>query len=169
MCFVHLRRDEGTARRTNPLNPREQSNPPIVFWFSDSYASYDFFQDWPLPLSLLSFQIRQRELSPSISPLDLSVLHDSCCSSYPASQAILFGGFGVRSGLPSEILIRPCSFQHDNGGLGFLRGYVSSIGAGKVYEERNHLWDLNFLLANRAFLRSFSSDSQNKKSEIWHY
>ncbi|KAJ0987792.1 hypothetical protein J5N97_006148 [Dioscorea zingiberensis] len=88
---------------------------------------------------------------------------------FKSDNTLLFGGYGVRSGLLAETLTGAQSFQHDNGGLGFLSGYLTSIGAGKVFGGTNYLGDWNFLLANRDFHRLFSSNSQNKKNYENYY
>lgn len=50
--------------------------------------------------------------------------------------------------------------------LGFLRGYVASIGANKELASKSHyLSDLNYVLANPRLRRFFSSEAPKKKSK----
>ncbi|KAJ6832687.1 ATP-dependent zinc metalloprotease FTSH 8, mitochondrial-like [Iris pallida] len=64
----------------------------------------------------------------------------------------VLGGHGARS---SEV-------GGDVANLGFLRGYLTSVGAGKSPDWR-------FLLANPSFRRFFSSESPNKKNYENYY
>lgn len=62
----------------------------------------------------------------------------------------------------------PCS-GCDDGGLGFIRSYLTSVGANKVVGARNQLGEWRFILANPSFRRLFCSDSPNKKSKFLHW
>ncbi|XP_021278866.1 ATP-dependent zinc metalloprotease FTSH 10, mitochondrial-like [Herrania umbratica] len=48
--------------------------------------------------------------------------------------------------------------------LGFLRGYLTSIGARKEFCSKSYLSDLNFVLANPRIRRFFSSEAPKKKN-----
>ncbi|XVF46543.1 hypothetical protein PTKIN_Ptkin03bG0035300 [Pterospermum kingtungense] len=50
------------------------------------------------------------------------------------------------------------------GELGFLRGYLASIGAQKELTSKAYLSDLNFLVANPRIRRFFSSEAPKKKN-----
>ncbi|XP_022755801.1 ATP-dependent zinc metalloprotease FTSH 3, mitochondrial-like [Durio zibethinus] len=50
------------------------------------------------------------------------------------------------------------------GELGFLRGYLASIGAGKEFTSKTYLSDLSFVLANPKIRRFFSSEAPKKKN-----
>ncbi|XWS28810.1 hypothetical protein CRYUN_Cryun25bG0103300 [Craigia yunnanensis] len=49
------------------------------------------------------------------------------------------------------------------GDLGFLRGYLASIGTRKDFTSKTYLSDLNFVLANPRIRRFFSSEAPKKK------
>ena len=78
---------------------------------------------------------------------------------YPAGGS---GGIGGRS--PS---LPHLSGNVDRliGELGFLRGYLASIGARKEFTSKAYLSDLNFVLANPRIRRFFSSEAPKKKSK----
>uniref|UniRef100_A0A2P2LA61 Uncharacterized protein MANES_01G171200 n=1 Tax=Rhizophora mucronata TaxID=61149 RepID=A0A2P2LA61_RHIMU len=48
--------------------------------------------------------------------------------------------------------------------LGFVRGYLTSIGAGKGSASKTYLSDLNAVLANPRVRRFFSSEAPKKKN-----
>ena len=50
-----------------------------------------------------------------------------------------------------------------DGALGFLRGYVASVGAGKSAS------DFRYILANPQFRRLFSSEAPKKKSKLFFF
>ncbi|XWS53108.1 hypothetical protein CRYUN_Cryun11dG0129500 [Craigia yunnanensis] len=50
------------------------------------------------------------------------------------------------------------------GEVGFLRGYLASIGARKEFTSKTYLSDLNFVLANPRIRRFFSSEAPKKKN-----
>lgn len=56
-----------------------------------------------------------------------------------------------------------------DGGLGFVRGYLASIGAHKDFGSKSNLSDLNYLLANPRIRRFFSSEAPKKKSEQFFF
>lgn len=68
--------------------------------------------------------------------------------------------------LNKPTLDSPFVRQGDDG-LGFLRGYVSSIGLEKGFSSKKVLLsDLGFFLANPRVRRFFSSEAPKKKSKI---
>ena len=79
------------------------------------------------------------------------------------------GGNVGRSTFLNEALSRTPHYSTDLGrldsGLGFLRGYLTSIGAGKGFVSKSYLSDLNFVLANPRIRRFFSSEEPKKKSK----
>ncbi|KAG1371718.1 putative ATP-dependent zinc metalloprotease FTSH 8, mitochondrial [Cocos nucifera] len=79
------------------------------------------------------------------------------------------GGHGARSGCSKESLLQSPVFRDDSGGLGFLRSYLTSIGANKALGANNYQRDWRFLLANRSFRRFFSTESPNKKNYENYY
>ncbi|XP_072954269.1 ATP-dependent zinc metalloprotease FTSH 8, mitochondrial-like isoform X1 [Typha angustifolia] len=80
-----------------------------------------------------------------------------------SQTAGLLGGYGVRPGVPIGNSLQSSSSRCDNGGLGFVRSYLTSIGANTAVSARNHdKW--RFLLANPSFRRFFSSESPNRKN-----
>lgn len=74
-------------------------------------------------------------------------------------------GYGYGSGISHRTLPRSPISQGDGGGLGYLRGYLTSIGAESNAATRGQFNDWRFLLANPSFRRFFSSESPNKKSK----
>ena len=52
--------------------------------------------------------------------------------------------------------------SRENGALGFLRGYLTSIGARKVSAS-----DFRYILGNPEFRRLFSSEAPKKKSKLF--
>eukprot|EP00262_Sarcandra_glabra_P010032 TRINITY_DN24896_c0_g1_i1.p1 TRINITY_DN24896_c0_g1~~TRINITY_DN24896_c0_g1_i1.p1 ORF type:complete len:825 (+),score=156.97 TRINITY_DN24896_c0_g1_i1:182-2656(+) len=80
----------------------------------------------------------------------------------------LLGGYGGRSALLNESLLRSpygdgC-FSSELGLLGFLRGYLTSIGANKDFILKNCSSDPNFLIATPRIGRFFSSEAPKKKN-----
>ncbi|XP_010931243.1 ATP-dependent zinc metalloprotease FTSH 8, mitochondrial isoform X1 [Elaeis guineensis] len=86
-----------------------------------------------------------------------------------SQRVALLGGFGARSRVLNETLLQSPCFRGDNGGLEFLRGYLTSIGASKAVGAGNRLYDWRFLLANPSFKRFFSSESPRKKNYENYY
>ncbi|XP_010920548.1 ATP-dependent zinc metalloprotease FTSH 8, mitochondrial [Elaeis guineensis] len=79
------------------------------------------------------------------------------------------GGSVVRSGCSKEAVLQSPSFRGGSGGLGFLRSYLTSIGANKAIGAKKYQADWRFLLANPSFRRLFSSESPDKKNyENYH-
>ncbi|XP_073104610.1 ATP-dependent zinc metalloprotease FTSH 8, mitochondrial-like [Elaeis guineensis] len=78
-------------------------------------------------------------------------------------------GHGVRSGCSKESLLQSPVFRGDSGGLGFLRSYLTSIGANKALGANNYQRDWRFLLANPSLRRFFSTESPNKKNYENYY
>ncbi|XP_017983574.1 PREDICTED: ATP-dependent zinc metalloprotease FTSH 10, mitochondrial [Theobroma cacao] len=86
--------------------------------------------------------------------------------SYPRSSRprnLLYrGGGGGSSGGRSPRLSG--NVDGLNRELGFLRGYLTSIGAPKEFNSKAYLSDLNFVLANPRISRFFSSEAPKKKN-----
>ncbi|KAJ7947626.1 ATP-dependent zinc metalloprotease FTSH protein [Quillaja saponaria] len=87
------------------------------------------------------------------------------------SRNLLYGG--GRSAALSEALLGVPRLNAYNGGidggLGFLRGYLASIGTNKGFVSNSYLSDLNYVLANPRLRRLFSSESPKKKNyENYH-
>ncbi|KAK1312381.1 hypothetical protein QJS10_CPA07g00167 [Acorus calamus] len=70
---------------------------------------------------------------------------------------------GGTSSLKDEFLNSP-GLLADNGGSGFVRGYLTSIGAGRGLGPKRRLEDLNSLLANPRLWRLFSDEAPKKKN-----
>ncbi|KAK1298044.1 hypothetical protein QJS10_CPB14g01590 [Acorus calamus] len=70
---------------------------------------------------------------------------------------------GGTSSLKDEVLNSP-GLLADNGGSGSVRGYLTSIGAGRGFGPKRRLEDLNSLLANPRFGRFFSDEAPKKKN-----
>ncbi|KAM7522173.1 hypothetical protein LguiA_012075 [Lonicera macranthoides] len=51
-----------------------------------------------------------------------------------------------------------------DGQLGFVRGYLATIGANKEFGSKGYLSDLNYVLANPRIRRFFSSEAPKKKN-----
>ncbi|MQM16993.1 hypothetical protein Taro_049960 [Colocasia esculenta] len=84
-------------------------------------------------------------------------------------SSALLGGYGVRSAVSTEGLVQsPCA-QRGNRGLGFLRGYLTSIGARSGLVPKSRVEEWNYLFANPRFRRLFSSESPNKKNYENYY
>lgn len=90
-------------------------------------------------------------------------------SVYLVSQGVPLRGYGYGSGISHRTLPRSPISQGDGGGLGYLRGYLTSIGAESNAATRGQFNNWRFLLANPSFRRFFSSESPNKKSEMRCY
>lgn len=133
----------------------------------------EFFESWALFRAIRALQIPKSKTSPNF--LDIFTVRSFSdtrfmfLTSISIVQAALLGGCGTRSGVLNEMLLQSPCFRGDNGGLGFLRGYLMSIGASKAVGARNRLYDWRFLLANPSFNRFFCSGSPRKKSKTWHY
>nr|CAD1817645.1 unnamed protein product [Ananas comosus var. bracteatus] len=95
----------------------------------------------------------------SFSTLGRSLLRSARSRSQTGALLGRFVGNPVRS---------PCS-GCDDGGLGFIRSYLTSVGANKVVGAGNQLGEWRFLLANPSFRRLFCSDSPNKKNYENYY
>ncbi|XP_077238987.1 ATP-dependent zinc metalloprotease FTSH 8, mitochondrial-like [Tasmannia lanceolata] len=80
------------------------------------------------------------------------------------------GGYCGSSSYLNESLLRSthggsCSRGEDSRlGLGFLRSYLTSIGANKDFSRKNYFSDLNSILANPRISRFFSSEAPKKKN-----
>lgn len=85
------------------------------------------------------------------------------------SRNVLSGGNVGRSAFLNEALSRAPHYSTDlgqlDGGLGFLRGYLTSIGASRGLVGKSYLSDLNFVLANPRIRRFLSSEAPKKKSK----
>ncbi|XP_068635569.1 ATP-dependent zinc metalloprotease FTSH 8, mitochondrial-like [Aristolochia californica] len=79
----------------------------------------------------------------------------------------VLGGYGGRVACLHELLVRSPfgdgSFREGDG-LGFLRGYLTSIGANKGFNGKKFLSDFNWVLVNPKFHRLFSSEAPKKKN-----
>lgn len=89
-------------------------------------------------------------------------------SSAAKSRNVLSGGNVGRSAFLNEALSRAPHYSTDlgqlDGGLGFLRGYLTSIGASRGLVGKSYLSDLNFVLANPRIRRFLSSEAPKKKN-----
>jgi hypothetical protein len=56
-------------------------------------------------------------------------------------------------------------FSRTDGGLGLVRGYVTSVGAGKQLVSNSHLSNFSSVLANPRIRRYLSSQAPKKKSK----
>ncbi|RWR95409.1 ATP-dependent zinc metalloprotease FTSH 10, mitochondrial-like protein isoform X2 [Cinnamomum micranthum f. kanehirae] len=89
-------------------------------------------------------------------------LSRSARSRFQISGAL--GGSGGNPSYLNESILHSCLVGQGDGGLGFSRGYMASIGAEKGFLSKKALQsDLNFLLANPKFCRLFSSEAPKKK------
>ncbi|WOL04776.1 ATP-dependent zinc metalloprotease FTSH 8, mitochondrial-like [Canna indica] len=79
-------------------------------------------------------------------------------------KGVLSGGHGARIVVSDAALLQRPRLGCDAVGVGFFRGYLTSIGANRVVGSGNHISDWRFLLANPSFKRFFSSGSPNKKN-----
>ncbi|KAL7201670.1 hypothetical protein ACSBR1_033382 [Camellia fascicularis] len=84
------------------------------------------------------------------------------------ARNVISGGNGARSALTNGAFIRAPYVDRDisrfDDKLGFLRGYLTSIGANKGTLSKPYLSDLNYLLANPRLRRFFSSEAPKKKN-----
>ncbi|KAF5930849.1 hypothetical protein HYC85_031722 [Camellia sinensis] len=84
------------------------------------------------------------------------------------ARNVISGGNGARSALTNGAFIRAPYVDRDisrfDDKLGFLRGYLTSIGANKGTLSKPYLSDLNYLLANSRLRRFFSSEAPKKKN-----
>ena len=78
-------------------------------------------------------------------------------------QGAVLGGYGARS---SELVGHTTRFGSGSGELGFLKGYLTSVGANKGVGARSPIENWRLLLANPGFRRLFSSESPNGKSKL---
>lgn len=78
-------------------------------------------------------------------------------------------GYGFGSGISHRTLPPSPISQGDRGGLGYLRGYLTSIGAESNAVTKGQFNDWRFLLANPSFRRFFSSEPPNKKNYENYY
>lgn len=76
----------------------------------------------------------------------------------------MFGGNVGKPAFLNEPLSRAQHYSTDLGRLGFLRGYLTSIGASQGLGSKSYLSDLNFVLANPCVRRFLSSEAPKKKS-----
>ncbi|CAK7331492.1 unnamed protein product [Dovyalis caffra] len=77
---------------------------------------------------------------------------------------ILRAGNGVGAVRSSSIINKiEDGFVDGRGGLGLLRGYLTSIGRGGTHKS-SYLSDLNFILANPRIRRFFSNEAPKKKN-----
>lgn len=80
----------------------------------------------------------------------------------------LYGSYGGRSATLGEALLRAPHVNSYLGGcdgkLGFVRGYLASIGVHKDFVSKVYLSDLNYILANHGQRRLFSSETPKKKN-----
>lgn len=73
-----------------------------------------------------------------------------------------------RTVLPNDSLLASTGnacIPRVDGGLGLVRGYLTSVGAGKQLVSNSFLTNFNSVLANPRARRLFSSDAPKKKSK----
>ncbi|XP_019254754.1 PREDICTED: ATP-dependent zinc metalloprotease FTSH 10, mitochondrial-like isoform X2 [Nicotiana attenuata] len=76
---------------------------------------------------------------------------------------------GVRGVILNEVASRNACVTRVNGGLGFVRSYLTSIGAGKQGVNKAYLSELDSLFANPRLRRFFCSQgSKNKNYENYY-
>ncbi|XP_016477318.1 ATP-dependent zinc metalloprotease FTSH 10, mitochondrial [Nicotiana tabacum] len=76
---------------------------------------------------------------------------------------------GVRRVILDEVASRNACITRVNGGLGFVRSYLTSIGAGKQGVNKAYLLELDSLFANPRLRRFFCSQgSKNKNYENYY-
>lgn len=87
------------------------------------------------------------------------------------SRNVVSGGNVGRSAFLNEALSMAPHYSTDLGrldsGLGFLRGYLTSIAAGKGFVTKLYSSDLNFVLANPRIRRFLSTEAPKKKSRCY--
>ncbi|XP_042476075.1 ATP-dependent zinc metalloprotease FTSH 8, mitochondrial-like [Macadamia integrifolia] len=83
-------------------------------------------------------------------------------------QGGILCGCARRTALLEEALLQSshgtASLGADDVRLGFLRGYLTYVGANKAFVSRTQLSDLNYIIANPRLHRFFSSESSKKKN-----
>lgn len=72
---------------------------------------------------------------------------------------------GVRRVILDEVASRNACITRVNGGLGFVRSYLTSIGAGKQGVNKAYLLELDSLFANPRLRRFFCSQGSKNKSK----
>ncbi|KAK6926995.1 AAA ATPase, AAA+ lid domain [Dillenia turbinata] len=84
------------------------------------------------------------------------------------AKNVISGAYGGRSTLNNEAFIikGPYDSAKHEQGLGFLRGYLTSVGASanKGFVSPVYLWSLNSILSNPRGFRQFSSENPKKKN-----
>lgn len=83
-------------------------------------------------------------------------------------QNVISGNYAERAVLANESLLPSTGnacFSRADGGLGLVRGYVTSVGAGKQLVSNSHLSNFSSVLANPRVRRFFSSQAPKKKSK----
>ncbi|MCE0480789.1 ATP-dependent zinc metalloprotease FTSH 8, mitochondrial [Datura stramonium] len=95
-------------------------------------------------------------------------------SRFTINKAIISGGHGVRWAILDEVASSNVGITRVNGGLGFVRSYLTSIGAGKqgvnkAYLQRAYLSELDSLFANSKLRRLFCSQGSKKKNYENYY
>ncbi|GFQ04780.1 ATP-dependent zinc metalloprotease ftsh 8 mitochondrial [Phtheirospermum japonicum] len=79
------------------------------------------------------------------------------------------GSHGLRSSILTDFSSGNASTSCENGGLGFLRSYLTSIGAGKQGLKSNLIKECNSVLTNPRLRRQFCSQAPKKKKYENYY
>ncbi|KAL7136438.1 hypothetical protein ABFS83_10G031000 [Erythranthe nasuta] len=79
------------------------------------------------------------------------------------------GSYGVRSAILTEFSTGNAFTKCENGGLGLLRSYLTSIGAGKQVTKSHVLEEFHSVMASPRLRRLFCSQAPKKKSYEKYY
>ena len=85
-----------------------------------------------------------------------------------AAQNVNSGNYTERSLLPNESHLSSSGsacISRVDGGLGLVRGFVTSFGAGKQFVSNSYLSNFSSVIANPRVRRFFSSEAPKKKSK----
>ncbi|XP_060176482.1 ATP-dependent zinc metalloprotease FTSH 10, mitochondrial-like isoform X2 [Lycium barbarum] len=90
------------------------------------------------------------------------------------NKVLVSGGYGVRYAILDDVAAQNACITRVNGGLGFVRSYLASVGAGKqgvnkANLQRAFLSEVDSFLANSSLRRFFCSQGSKKRSYENYY
>ncbi|XP_019187717.1 PREDICTED: ATP-dependent zinc metalloprotease FTSH 10, mitochondrial-like [Ipomoea nil] len=101
----------------------------------------------------------------------LSRIARSVSKSSPSTvnRGLISGGYGVRTKVLDELAAQSTCIARVEGGIGFVRSYLTSVGAGKGIINRAYLSDVDSIFTNPRLRRLFCSQAPKKKNYENYY
>nr|GMD40175.1 ATP-dependent zinc metalloprotease FTSH 10, mitochondrial-like [Ipomoea batatas] len=101
----------------------------------------------------------------------LSRIARSVSKSSPSTvnRGLISGGYGVRTKVLDELTAQSTCIARVEGGIGLVRSYLTSVGAGKGILNRAYLSDIDSIFTNPRLRRLFCSQAPKKKNYENYY